>query len=314
LNPAIHPSIEYVLSCVPRSIAANAEMAIRSCLASRLERDGYAAFGGSRLTGDGFPVEFAVATRQEALRITIEPGPRGLAARQRTRAALNLVAALNRSALDGKMQAMLNGTQIRGPLDYGAWIGLRAAPGKKVAAKLYAELPGAIDPPSVAGLVPQLPDRPVVPRMLGFSGGQETAELYLRLPSLMPCELRAILAPVGLEGEADALLDSLSRTYGYSLRGRLPGSSVGVSYVSAPKGRSVTLFFYARALWGSDARIRRRFARVMEGSPLKDTYLAATEPFACREEWRTYHGLLAITPEAGKEPRVALGFRPVAPS
>jgi hypothetical protein len=149
--------------------------------------------------------------------------------------------------------------------------------------------------------------------MLGYAPAAHEYETYLRLPSLMPHELAAVLAPAGAQGRAGWLLDWIEEAYGHPLRGRLPGPSVGASYTGGTRPR-VTLHFYARALWGGDARIRRGFARaagVLGWDP--HAYLALTAPLASREDWRTWHGLVGITLDGASHVSLAIGVRPEAP-
>lgn len=305
---------------IPRALAAwgrvarRAEDVARAGLAARIAEDGNKAFGGSRLTGDGFPLEIAVSTGDARLRLTLEPGSRQLDPRRRLDVALTAIKAIAGHPVDsGELDRIRRLHQAgEGGLRYGAWVGCRIDE-HATAAKLYAELPRAVEPGLLPSLRPLLNDRPAVPCMIGIPAGSNAVELYWRLPSLRPTELPAVLAPAGLENEAPRLLDVLTEAYGHHIEGRLPGASVGVSYALASGQVSVTLFLFARAVWGSDARIRSGFVRAAGAAACRGPYCTATEPFAGRETWATWHGLLGITPTHGTCPLFTLGFRPVMP-
>lgn len=313
--PSTHSSIDaairHVLACY-RDVAPDMPDVIAAILASRLYAEGPDAFGGSKLTGDGFPVEFAVSTADETLRVTVEAGARNLTTRQRLELAISLIGSIDANALGEETLALVRSiVQADSPPAYGAWIGLRFGGGAR-RAKLYAQIAPNADPGLLPLRLPRLPDRPAIPRMIGCSA--RGIELYLKLPSLLPAELAAVLEPAGLAKSAREVLDFIENLYSHEIRGRLPGPSVGVSFAQASGQVCVTLFFFARSLWGADSRIRQRFVQAAgvtwSGA---HNYLEATAPIADREKWTTFHGLVGITLRTGAGPSLSIGFRPVSP-
>jgi hypothetical protein len=309
---ALPPEVEHVLASFPDAVAARAETALRAALADRLADPAPDAWRGSRLTGDGYPVEVAFCTADDRLRLTVEPGSRGVGAGERL---ARVEAALRRctgAGLAPPLRRRLAALQAPGPLRYGAWLGCRFGIGEP-AYKVYAEAPegrvhGADWPVPLA-----LPDREVGVRMVAVAPTGEPTETYLRVPSLRPEHLPAVLAPVGLAERVAWLLGYLEEAYGHPIRDRIPGPSVGISYVLGATPR-VSLHLYARAVWGGDARIRRGFLRA--GRALgwdARGYEEVSAPLAGRDEWRTYHGLLGITVPADGDPALTIGLRPVAP-
>lgn len=285
--------------------------AIALCLSARHAEDGDEAFRGSTLTGDGFPLEFGVSALDPRLRFTCEPGSRNLPPMARMQLAAKLAGQLGGKTLPAHLLATLRWAQQGADLAYGGWLGARIDDKGAVQAKLYAELSPDRPPPMLGEYVPRLPYRPVEPRMLGIDcDGQ--AELYLRLPSLLPAELPALLAPAGMEARADEVVALLSKSYGQPFRDRLPGSSVGVSYAAGDSGCAVTLYFFARALWGGDARIRQRFAALIADPAQRETYWRATAPLAGRDLWQTRHGLAGLVLRPAALPSWVVGFRPEA--
>jgi hypothetical protein len=308
---SIHPAIDYALSAFPPRIARQAEGPIRLMLGDGLTSETSDARGSSRLTGDRFPFEIAFCTADDRLRFTIEPGASDLDPRHRLEVASELMREMSESVPPDVLDDLC-AMQSDRPLTYGAWIGCRVD-GEGMALKLYAEVPPG---GQTAGLypAPRLSDRTVVPQILAYTPATQEFESYFRVASLEPRHLPAVLAPAGIETQSQWLVGFVEEAYGYVVRGRLPGPSVGISYAAGPTRRRVTLHFYARAIWGSDARIRRGFSRVASACAWDErAYLHVTAPIAARESWKTFHGLFGITLEQSQPISLSIGVRPVKP-
>lgn len=307
---AIHPAIDHALAAFAAADAREAAKAIALACGERLASDDREAWGGSRLTGDGFPFELSFSTIDPRLRFTIEPGGRWLGLGDRLDAAASIVATIAGSPVPDATLAGLRAMQAGASLAYGAWVGCRVG-ANGTEAKLYVEVPRAARF-RVESLV--LEEREVTPRMLAYSPSTNSFEAYCRVPSLEPRHLAAVLQLVGGEARVPWLLDFIAEAYGHRLRGRLPGPSVGVSFLRHAAEKRITLHFYARAFWGSDARIRRGFSRAARATGWDDTaYLRVTAPLEHREEWRTSHGLFGITLDETQRVPLGIGLRPVAP-
>ena len=306
----IHPAIDHALSAFAAADAARAAGAIRCAHAARLASSAPDAWSGSRLTGDGFPFELGFSTADPRLRFTLEPGAKALAPRERLEAAAAAMAAVGGVPVPAHTLAGLRAMQEGAPLAYGAWMGCRVGAGG-IDCKLYAEVPRSV-PFRVQTLV--LHERDVLPRMLAYSPVANSFEAYCRVPSLEPRHLPAVLEMVDGEARAAWLLEFIEDAYGHRVRERLPGPSVGVSFLRLAAERRVTLHFYARAMWGADAGIRRGFSRVARACGWDDeAYLRVTQTVAGRDEWRTSHGLFTITLDAANRMSLGIGLRPVAP-
>ncbi len=307
----LDPALVQGLSGQAPPARAAALRVIARCLDGRIGADGADAWRGSTLTGDGYPLEFAFAARDPQLRFSCEPGAAALDPAARLLLAGELAAELGGAPMLAEQLAALRWAQHDANLRYGGWLGFRISSAGAVGAKLYAELAPDRPPPLLADRLPTLPGRAVQPRMLGIDG-QGRAELYLRAPSLLPSEVPAVLAPAAMADRAAEVLALLSETYGQTLRGRLPGSSVGLSYAPDAHGCTVTLYFFARALWGSDARIRQRFDPLIADPEQRRAYTSATSPLAARHGWATRHGLAGLVLRHGSQPSWVIGFRPEA--
>jgi hypothetical protein len=305
-------ALRHALSAYPDALAARSDRVVRVLLRERLEDPSGAAWGGSRLTGDGFPVEVAFSTADDRLRLTLEPGSRGFDPARRLALAVDRVEAAGGHAVAPEVLKALTSLNTKGPLRYGAWVGCRVSP-DATAFKVYVEVP---DPRLrwPGHPAPLLGDRDVALRMIAHTPGTGESETYFRIPSLLPEHLPAVLAPAGAEHRAGLLLAWVEALYGHRVRGRLPGPSVGVSYRCEAGVTSSTVHFYARALWGGDRRIRACFAAVATGMGWDPAaYLAVTAPLADAAGWRTRHGIAGLTLGAGSALSLSLGGRPVAP-
>jgi hypothetical protein len=306
----IHPAIVSALDAFAEPVAGRAERLLDALLASRVASTSNDGWRGSRLTGDGFPFELSFCTIDDRLRFTVEPGRADLEAGARLEVAADLLHQLH-APIPADIHHAFRITQREGALNYGAWIGCRLSPDDCVF-KLYVEVPEEASAlPVVSPL--KLPDRTITPRMVGYTPAAQAFEVYVRVPSLEPRHVPAVLAPVGLEGRAGDVIDFLSDTYGHAIRGRIPGASVGISYViGATATPRVTLYLFARSLWGSDARIRRQFLRTAATAGWNhDAYSRVTAPIATRETCQTFHGVFGITVDRSAM-SFAIGVRPVS--
>ena len=305
-----HPAIDHVLRAFSPKIAKRAAPLISSLLKSRVGSGAPACWSGSPLTGDGFPLEFSFCTADDRLRFTVEPGAPTADPATRLDVAIEL---LNRAGpgvttdLVDLFKTMQHGRQLK----YGAWIGGRVSSDCS-ALKLYVEVPEDYPAGEWSSRL-GLDDRVATARMLACTPGREGIEIYFRIPSLEPRHVPAVLGAAGLEARASELLELVAETYGCAIRGRLPGTSVGVSYVLAPRITGpVSLHFFARALWGADARIYQMFPRLAARTPWKpDAYLQASAPIATRDIWQTYHGMVGIT-VGQSDMAFTIGLRPAA--
>jgi len=303
----LHPAVDRVLAGWPADVGSRAAAALRVMLGGRAAADGTAAWTSSRLTGDGFPVEVGFATGDDDLRLTVEPGGIHLDPWRRLDVTLGVLAELNCPAVPAPTLAECRRLQVGG-LRYGTWLGCRIRAAQS-GYKLYVEVADGAEPPS--GLV--APKREAQLRMVGCVPGSGVWETYFRIRDLDPLELAGVLAPAGFGGRAAELREALAEAYGHRLGERLPGRSVGVSYGFSAAGEpvGVTLFLFARAFWGPDARIRARFGAEARALGWDDVrYQAVTAPLSARRDGRTAHGILGFTLLPGGRRALSMGVRP----
>ena len=323
----IHPALNRVLDVFPADTAARAAAALQTLLRERVSAGGARAWSSSRLNGDGFPVEIAFTTADDRLRYTLEPAGCDISPQQRLEAAIQLINALSPAALPADVADTFRSIQQFDGLAFGAWIGGRHSSADSQY-KIYVEMPDRdAEDASLSALLsdrlgeypaPRLFDRFASPRMVAFTPAVDLWEFYYRVKSLAPHHVPGVLAPVGLAAQAQELLGYIQDAYGYALRERLPGESVGISYTARGRlseAQSVTLFLCARALLSDDARIRQQFGRLSQAFGWDDSrYQQITVPLAARRTWKTYHGIMGITLTRAGQMALSMGLSPRDPS
>ena len=307
-------ALGHVFTAYPERVASGASRVLQLLLVERFA-GGADEWRSCPLTGDGFPVEVAFSSADDRLRLTVEPGPARLDPAHRLQLAARRVATAGGVPVpDEVLQSLLRLQSSDAPLSYGAWVSLRigAENPDLVALKLYVESP---DPTAVwpGAPAPRLPVGSWATRMVAYTPLTGEIEVYLRVPSLAPDHLATLLEPAGLTELAPRIRSALTLLYGYPLRDRVPGSSVGVSYtLGSPT--TFTLHLFARSLWGGDRRIRERYAaatKALSGDP--STYLRVSAPLAFTTGWRTLHGIVGLSLASNRPPALTLGLRPPQP-
>jgi hypothetical protein len=325
-----HPDIRAALETMDRPACAAAKRvsaALRNLLRNAYTTGNPHAWRSSRLTGDGFPLEFVFSTGDAHLRYTADPGASRSSRAGLLEDAVALLATLRQPPPDPRVLAYLRAAQQRtADLCYGAWIGGRHPVGDAKNGhcgqdhfKLYAEIPGnglAWHLPFITAYVPlpqRLLERPVQLRLAGVEPATGRLEFYFRIRNPAAGTLPLLLQPANQQSRAGELVDFLAQAYGHPLTERIPGGSVGFSFVSTPGSETVvfTLFLFTRVLWGGDARIRNRFAERMRAAGQDPAaYRRFSAPLADRDVCQTYHGLMGLTVAPQAPIQLTLGVRP----
>jgi hypothetical protein len=274
----------------------------------------------SRLTGDGFPVEFTFSSSSPIPSYTAEVAGAEVPDADRLPLALDLIEDLSGLKPASDISKLLNQVQACGNLSYGAWIsGRHDIHGGRY--KVYVEVPrsGMLAARHLCNDLlneePLLNSRATQFRMIGYEPSRQQMEFYFQVEQLEKWELERLLHRVNLGSRQSELLGLLEETYGRPMEGSVPNANLGFSYSFAFCGGPAifSLFSYARSVFGSDQSVRRKLlAMGVRNEWDLRIYQRLSEPVATRTGWRTRHGLLAfIVPNEGSL-SVRIGIRPPA--
>ena len=317
-SPALDRALEKILALRADSAGNRAGESLRSLL-SGVYHSAWpeVAWNFSRLTGDGFPLEFAFCSQDDEIRYTCEVAGPEVASQDRLLCARNLFA--DRGVLtDESVFGFLSGLQAAGPLSFGAWAGGRHG-AREDSYKFYVECPDACSPlafgriAELAGGGDLLSTRGAALRIVGYEPSRSRLEFYFKTEGLEPWEVILLLRRFGLEGRQAELFDLLGESWGKPVRDRLPSHSAGFSFAVPQDGGPIgfSLHFYARSVFGGDGRIRRRVLEIAGRMGWNfDAYAAVTEPLCARDEVATFHGIVSFSIAAGRERALLLALRP----
>jgi hypothetical protein len=227
---------------VPPDLAAAAAQLGRSIWPEMVER-------WSRLTPTGFPIEITVTDTDSILRWATEiAGPEIANAHRLGLVAMHL-ASVSQPVPSPLLEA-LQAAQRGRDLQYGAWLGGRAIANAPARFKLYGEIPAGVPchaiplPPALRDVIAHAPNG-ARPCMLGVEPVRGRLEIYVRLPTLDPDDLRPLLRAAGHAHGLDALERGLPDG-----KRRLAGRRLGISLaLGATESVEVALFVSARSLF-----------------------------------------------------------------
>lgn len=280
----------------------------------------------STLTADRYPVELVFTTLGQAIRYVVEvagpetdPGERldvALAVLQEIGVGKSVGAGRAPTIRYDSLREMQR--PMAGRLRFGAWVGGRHSPDGD-AYKLYVEVPKDDSSAaeawsrSILGNRPPLTDRAASLRMIGLELPSDRVELYFRADGLQPWEVDRLMGLLAMHHQAEELLGLVEEIAERSTAERLPAQQTGFSISAKEDGTDsrFSLFWLARHLLGSDARVRRRLldVAVRRQWPL-DHYAAISEPLARHDGPPTRHGILAFVAAPGLPPLLQIGLRP----
>ena len=245
---------------------------------------GSARWGRGRLCMTGAPIEQTFVSVHDAVRLTLEPDDPAGGAQGQLGRCLTWIEAFD---LDGSgfntdwLEAIKAGqNDLRTPLRFGAWLGLRARYDDPTpAAKIYAEAPelGFSDfgrlVSSCLGNGPTGAGLPGQATVVGLSADGST-EVYFAARDLLPSAVGRILDVAGQGGRSSEVIELLAELTLSQSRARLPVRDIGYSYAVATDGTigAVTVYTTALGLFGRDSVLATRLAGAAEqlGGDLSD--------------------------------------------
>ncbi len=276
------------------------------------------AWSFSRLTGDGFPIEFTLSSLDATIRYTAEVAGPEVAEAERLQRALELIDRLGGAVPVAYITKLLHRVQTTGTLSYGAWIGGRHDRfGDRF--KVYVEVPRTGMREAQYLVREMIADQPLPNlsdsefRLIGYEPEEKRFECYFQIDRLETWELERLMCQAGLAERQTSLLNLLAQSYNRPMQSTIPDENLGFSFsFSLAGGPTIfSLFTYARSVFGSDANIRLRLLKLGEEKGWNfQTYEQLTTPLAHRMSWKTRHGLVSfVVPPAGQL-FLLIGIRP----
>lgn len=272
----------------------------------------------SPLTGDGFPLEFNFSSASDALTYTTEVAGPSVDPLQRLALIDVLLERLGARPAPHLMTA-LSGMQTHGKLRFGAWLRVRLVETEPVA-KIYAETPESAAGDAQSPLLEVLGVRSLLPgasaprvRMIGYDVDSGALEFYFRQRNLEPWQLERLCQIAGFGERFAELAETIGMAAGRPLGSGMPGTQTGFSMTLDNHNRPVRFaaFFFARSLFGGDARIRRSLLRLAQnaGSDL-GAYSMVSAPLANRDHAQTLHGMVGFSVATHGPVHLGVGLRP----
>jgi hypothetical protein len=219
----------------------------------------------SRLTDDGFPVEFSWSSREAAVRWTAEVAGPEVSDQGRLDLALALVSKLRGTAVVCPDDIRASFTAVKPPYRFGCWLGARHD-ALETRTKIYVELPTNHAPEPITTLVKSAIGKSISWRMLGWDPQTGRRELYGRLPLTDLHEPAVLAKKLGLVGSS-RLTEALGLLLASRRSGQRPlGSESGLSIALSPTGKTEALCWFgpARLIHPAPSQIYARICAVAQ--------------------------------------------------
>lgn len=316
-SPRLERAISIVSQNVPAPVAGRTRTALETILRWTRESEWTEVIWSfSRLTGDGFPIEFTLSWPDEGISYNAEVGGPEVPDVERLSRALDVLERLGQPRPPTEIIDLLSRIQASGALSFGAWIGARHhVNGDRY--KVYVEVPRSrwhttqSEFNHVLGKKSLLNNRGIQLRLIGYEPRKRRMEVYFRVEELETLELLRLLNRAGLSERLEDLLTLLEDVYGCSITETIPGANLGFSYsfVNGGEPTVFSLFAEARSIFGGDESIcRRLLALGIKMAWDTSIYEKLSAPVASRTGRLTRHCLFSfvIPPEGPLSVRVGM--------
>jgi hypothetical protein len=275
------------------------------------------AWGFSRLTASGCPLEVSFSTADPCLRYTAEVAGPEVECASRLQRAVDVITELSAGQrIPDTLVRELARLQSGGHLDWGAWVGGRHD-GHRSRYKLYAEVPRDVSADAFIdrhfGGVDRLRYRHPRLEGVGYEVQNGLTELYFRLDGLDIADTGGLLSAAGLGERQPDLLDLMETVYRRPMRPHLPRHPFGVSIAGADGHGvvAVSVFGYAIDVFGDDAATRRILLSIAPQLGWDaEGYRALSAPLAHTHSAPTHHSVVAFTIPRGGPAALTIGMAP----
>lgn len=272
----------------------------------------------SSLTGDGFPLEFNFSSASDALTFTTEVAGPSVDPLQRLALVEQLLGQLGARPTPHLMTA-LAGLQTEGELRFGAWLRVRLVE-TEPEFKVYSETPASTCEDSQRPLFEVLGVKSLLPgvaapqiRMIGYDLATGGLEFCFRHRDLEPWQLERLCQIARFGDRFAELFETLAAAVARPLGGALPGPQTGFSVTldSHNVPTRFAVFFFARSLFGGDARIRQTLMRLAQNAGWEfGAYPMVSAPLRDHEGTETAHGMIGFSVGGDGPVQLDFGLRP----
>jgi hypothetical protein len=273
----------------------------------------------SRLTGDGFPVEFTFSSATNGISYTTELAGPEIAEAKKIEMAAGLLLEKNNELSNDSCSVIITRLAQQQALTYGAWMAGRHEDGKNDRYKSYLEVTGSCAELGLTFLQRFLPDFSVIDsqcfslRMLSV-GRSNKIEYYFRLSGIDVWQLLFLMRSIGFSEQGKELLDFVSLVSKRKVDKSFIGDSLGFSVALDEAGmpEAITIFtFNHKVFEPGDGSIRDSVLRFSDWFGWDfNSYERITEHLAGRTSRLTSHGLVAFTVTLDGKKIFQIGLRP----
>lgn len=255
------------------------------------------AWCASRVTPSGYPVELGFTGAGGQMRAIAEVAGPEVDPHERVIRALELAQPADLADIEPVLHA-----QRRATLRYGAWVGVRASPGRAATRKVYLEAPPGSFPSSPATVL----------NSIGVDAATGVVERYVRAHQMTQRRLTELLERVGVGGRESELVEAIDDCVSPSLRPGLSDAPAGFSVAASEVGTITAVHLPAWRLGGSDGDVRARLLSAAQhhGWDL-GAYACASAPLAARHRGAPRaHGIVAWVLAPGRPVLLHVGLTP----
>jgi len=273
----------------------------------------------SRLTGDGFPLEFTFSSAVNAISYTTEIAGPEIPEMQKIKQAWKLLSAQTLQQNERPITAMISRLVEQPDLRYGAWVGGRHCLNVDDRYKIYLEITETCRDIGDDFLQSFIMDQSVLTkqqyrmRMMSIDNNNK-GEYYFRLFNIDVWQLLYTMRCLGFAEQGRALLhfvaDISKREIDKSFIGNNLGFSIATDAERRPVAISIFTFNY-KVFEPGDSNIRKKILQVSERFGWDFTnYEKISEPVSKGTGRLTHHGLVAFSITRQGEKIMQIGLRP----
>jgi len=273
----------------------------------------------SRLTGDGFPMEFSFSSAENAISYTTEIAGPDIPESTKVKLAASLLAERTQVPQDGKITELISQLMQQQDLRYGAWMGGRHGFTGEDRYKIYLEITEASRGigdtffQRLTGNSSVLDREHYRLRMISIDNANKW-EYYFRFFHIDVWQLLYIMRSIGFAEQGRELLDFITLISKRKVDQSFTGNNLGFSITLDTFGsaQAISIFTYNYKIFEpGDRYIRKKLLEFSDRFGWDfNSYTQITEPIAFKTGRLTNHGLVAFSISRAGTKILQVGLRP----